>query len=105
MANNLVKPGDARATCSFCHLPSLLELLQVGITIYLEPPKAVILLNYNSLKAFWNAPPDQASHLNASSQAFSTVLRSLVVIFCLTLRPSMVLFMLKQYLKSSKLSG
>ena len=46
--------------------------------------------------------PDQSyitSHLRASSQAFSTVLRSLVVIFCLTLRPSMVLFMLKQYLK------
>ena len=40
------------------------------------------------------------SHLNASSQAFSTVLRSLVVIFCLTLRPSMVVFMLKQYLKA-----
>ena len=43
---------------------------------------------------------NQESHLNASSQAFSTVFRSLVVIFCLTLRPSMVLFMLKQYLKA-----
>ena len=37
-------------------------------------------------------------YLNASSQAFSTVLRSLVVIFCLTLRPSIVDFILKQYL-------
>ena len=37
-------------------------------------------------------------YLSASSQAFSTVLRSLVVIFCLTLRPSIVDFILKQYL-------
>ena len=38
-------------------------------------------------------------YLSASSQAFSTVLRSLVVIFCLTLRPSIVDFILKQYLE------
>ena len=67
----------------------------------------VKLLHYLRLSICFHAialimEPDQSfisSHLRASSQAFSTVLRSLVVIFCLTLRPSIVLFMLKQYLQ------
>ena len=40
--NNLVKPGDARATGSFCYLPSLLELLQVSFTVHIKPPAILV---------------------------------------------------------------
>ena len=35
---NLVKPGNARSTGSFCYFPSLLQLLQVSTLVHLKPP-------------------------------------------------------------------
>merc|ERR1711990_232783 len=46
----LVEPGDARATGSFRHLPSLLQLFKVGALVHLKPSQRLIASIFDCFK-------------------------------------------------------